>query len=157
MAAPKAPRLRWPGDARVALWVCPNVLHYEFMPPADPWIEAWARMRAPEVMMYGRQEFAHRMGFWHMLEAIDRHGIRCTAVLNAQALIHQPSIRDAMVERSWAFLGHGINNTQFLHGLSVQEERAYYQRMREIVHERSGVTLQGTGGPGPQSASEDTP
>ena len=26
------PHLRWPGGARVALWVVPNIEHYEFMP-----------------------------------------------------------------------------------------------------------------------------
>ena len=35
------PVLRWPNGARVALWVVPNVEHYEFLPPVgakrDPW------------------------------------------------------------------------------------------------------------------------
>jgi allantoinase len=154
---PAMPPVRWPGGARVALWVCPNVLHYEFMPPADPWIKAWARMPAPDVMMYGRQDFANRVGFWRMLELVDRYGIRCTAVLNAQALRMNPSIRDAMVERRWDYLGHGINNTRFVHGLAEADEAAYYERMREIVHEETGVAMRGTGGPGPQAATENTP
>jgi len=29
-AAPDRPPLRWPGGARVALWVAPNIEHYEF-------------------------------------------------------------------------------------------------------------------------------
>jgi peptidoglycan/xylan/chitin deacetylase (PgdA/CDA1 family) len=151
------PPLRWPGGARVALWVCPNVLHYEYMPPADPWINAWARMPAPDVMMYGRQDFANRVGFWRMLEAIDRFDIRCTAVLNAEALGKNPSIRDAMVEREWAYLGHGINNTRFVHGMSAQDEAAYYRRMVDMVYAETGVRMQGTGGPGPQTSTENTP
>ncbi|NYT69189.1 polysaccharide deacetylase [Pusillimonas noertemannii] len=139
------------------MWICPNVLHYEYLPPENAWINAWARVPAPDVMMYGRQDFANRVGFWRMLEAVDRHGMRCTAVLNAEALIQNPSIRDAMVERDWDYLGHGINNTRFVHGLAGTEEAAYYRRMRQIVHEQTGKTLKGTGGPGPQAATENTP
>ena len=156
-SAPALPRISWPNAARVALWVCPNVLHYEFNPPPDPWINAWARMTSPDVMMYGRQDFANRVGFWRMLKAIDQYGIRCTAVLNADALRMNPSIRDAMVERNWAYVGHGINNTRFVHGLSPSAEADYYRRMVEIVHEQTGVVMRGTGGPGPQSATENTP
>ena len=112
--------------------------------------------RSPDVMMYGRQDFANRVGFWRMLEAIDRHDIRCTAVLNAEALAQNPSIRDAMVERRWAYLGHGINNTRFVHGMSGAEESAYYERMAQIVLDQTGTPLRGTGGPGPQACTENT-
>jgi allantoinase len=156
-ASPELPPIRWPGGARVALWVCPNVLHYEYLPPADPWIQAWARTPAPDVMMYGRQDFANRVGFWRVLDAIDRYQIRCTAVVNAQALLHNPSIRDATVERGWCYLGHGICNTRFVHGMAADEEEAYYERMVGMVHEATGVRMRGTGGPGPQSATENTP
>ncbi|MGE4335935.1 MAG: hypothetical protein AB7E55_08175 [Pigmentiphaga sp.] len=156
-AAPELPPLRWPDGARVALWVCPNVLHYEFLPPEDSWIQSWARMPAPDVMMYGRQDFAHRVGFWRVLEAIDRYDMRCTAVLNAEALRRQPSVRDAMVERRWAYLGHGISNTRFVHGLTPDEETAYFRRMLDMVYDATGTVMRGTGGPGPQSSTEDTP
>ena len=155
--SPSAPTVTWPGGARVALWVCPNVLHYEYHPPQDPWINAWARMPAPDVMMYGRQDFANRVGFWRMLELIDRYDMRCTAVLNAQALSENPSIRDAMVERNWAYLGHGINNTRFVHGMEEAEESAYYERMVQMVFDATGSRLMGTGGPGPQASTENTP
>ena len=35
------PRLVWPGGARLAIWVVPNVEHYEYLPAQtrvrDPW------------------------------------------------------------------------------------------------------------------------
>ena len=30
------PRLRWPGDARVAFWVIPTVEYYQYTSPAAP-------------------------------------------------------------------------------------------------------------------------
>ena len=114
-------------------------------------------MPAPDVMMYGRQDFANRVGFWRMLESIDRYGMRCTAVLNAEALIHNPDIRAAMIERQWDYLGHGLNNTRFVYGMNEEQESAYYLHMRDIVHAETGHILKGTGGPGPQAATENTP
>ena len=150
------PPLFWPGNARLAVMVCPNVLYYELMPPADPWINPWARM-TPDVMMYGRQEFGSRIGFWRLLDILDKHNIPCTAVLNVAALAKFPDICKALVERKWDLLGHGMYNTRFICGLSEAKERAYYLEMLRIVRDLTGIEMKGMGGPGPQAATENTP
>jgi len=150
------PLLVWPGNARLAVMVCPNVLYYELMPPPDPWINPWARM-TPDVMMYGRQEFGSRVGFWRLLDILDKHNVPCTAVLNVAALEKFPDIRKALVERKWDLLGHGMYNTRFICGLSNDEERAYYLEMLRITRDLTGIEMKGMGGPGPQAATENTP
>jgi peptidoglycan/xylan/chitin deacetylase (PgdA/CDA1 family) len=150
------PQLVWPGNARLAVMVCPNVLYYELTPPPDPWINPWARM-TPDVMMYGRQEFGSRVGFWRLLNVLDKHNMPCTAVLNVAALAKFPDIRAAIVERKWDLLGHGMYNTRFICGLSEEEERAYYLEMLRITRELTGIEMKGMGGPGPQAATENTP
>jgi allantoinase len=150
------PQLVWPGNARLAVMVCPNVLYYELTPPPDPWINPWARM-TPDVMMYGRQEFGSRVGFWRLLNILDKHNVPCTAVLNVAALAKFPDIRAAIVERKWDLLGHGMYNTRFICGLSEEEERAYYLEMLRITRELTGIEMKGMGGPGPQAGTENTP
>ena len=150
------PPLVWPGGARIAVWLCPNVLFYELNSPADPWINAWSRM-TPDVMMYGRQEFGPRVGFWRMLDVLDKHAIPCTAVLNVAALRRYPDICDAIVQRRWDLLGHGMTNTRFICGHSENEERAHYAEMLKMVRDCTGMTMAGMGGPGPQAATESTP
>jgi allantoinase len=150
------PPITWPNKSRVAVWVCPNILYYELTPPEDPWINAWARM-TPDVMMYGRQEFGPRVGFWRLLEIFDKHAIPCTATLNVAALRRYPEICDAIVARKWDLLGHGQFNTRFICGLSEAEERAYYQELLRDVRELTGLTMSGMGGPGPQAGTENTP
>lgn len=153
---PERPRIKWPNDARIAVWVCPNVLYYEFTPPEDPWINAWSRM-TPDVMMYGRQEFGPRVGFWRLLDILDKYRVPCTATLNIAALRRYPEICNAIVERKWDILGHGQFNTRFICGLSEDDERAYYQDMLRDVRELTGLTMSGMGGPGPQAGTENTP
>ena len=111
-----------------------------------------------DVMMYGRQEFGSRVGFWRLLNILDKHNVPCTAVLNVAALAKFPDIRAAIVERKWDLLGHGMYNTRFICGLSEEEERAYYLEMLRITRElTTGIEMKGMGGPGPQAATENTP
>ena len=87
------PAIKWPNDARLM---------------------SYTRMGPPDVLMYGRQEFASRAGFWRVLEILDRFEARCTAVLNTSALRRYRDIRDAIAERKWDLLGHGMSNTSFI-------------------------------------------
>lgn len=156
-ALPDRPPIRWPGDARLALWVCPCFVFYEFVPPTNPWLNAWARTPAPDVMGYSRQEYGNRVGFWRMLEVLDKHAVKCTAVVNTQALEHFPEVTRAIVDRRWAIAGHGKVNTQFVYGYSAQEELNYYREMKSAVRRLTGVDMIGMGGAGPQAATPHTP
>jgi peptidoglycan/xylan/chitin deacetylase (PgdA/CDA1 family) len=151
------PKIRWPGEARLALWICPNILYYEYVAQPNQWLEMWTRMPQPDVLAYGRQDYGNRVGFWRMLEVLDRRRIRCTAVVNAEALRRFPEIRDAAVERDWRYLGHGINNSRFTYGFDYDAERTYYAEMRDTIEALTGVRMSGTGGPGPQASTEATP
>jgi allantoinase len=150
------PPLVWPNDARLVVMICPNILYYEFSPPFDPWIDPWARM-TPDVMMYGRQEYGARVGFWRLLDILDKYQLPCTAVLNVAALAKFPEICTAIVERKWDILGHGMYNTRFICGYTEAQERTYYLDMLRLVREQTGVQMKGMGGPGPQAATENTP
>ena len=144
----RRPRITWPGGARVALWVAPNVEFYELMPPENPLFTAWGRVsEPPDVMSYGYRDFGNRVGFWRVLEVLDRHGVRATASLNVAVLEHLPEIAEAMAAREWAFMGHGLYNTRFLYGISREEERSLYQEMQEIVERRTGRRMLGMFGP----------
>jgi peptidoglycan/xylan/chitin deacetylase (PgdA/CDA1 family) len=150
------PKLRWPDGARIALWICPCALHFEFTPPPDPWVDSWARTPPPDVLGYGRQEYGNRVGLWRLLEVLDAHKARCTMVVNAQVLERYPAIAKAIRQRGWDVLGHGIVNTRFVFGLDAAAERTYYRDMRDRVEAATGVRMAGTGGPGPQAATEST-
>ena len=63
------PVIRWPNDARVAFWVSPNVEHYEYTPPHRP--------TRPDVPHYSYRDYGNRIGFWRMVEVLDKHNIRC--------------------------------------------------------------------------------
>lgn len=150
------PLLHWPGDAKLAVLICPAILDYEFVPPENPWLNPWARTPPPDVLGYCRQEFGNRVGFWRVLKLLDKHDIRPSAVVNVDALERYPDIVAAITERRWDVLGHGISNTRFIYDYDEATERAYYKDMLDRVEALTGVRMKGMGGPGPQAGTEST-
>ena len=71
------PPIRWPNGERVALWIAPNVEHYEYMPIQDGPRDPWPRTPYPDVQQYSYRDYGNRVGFWRMLEVLDQYKIRC--------------------------------------------------------------------------------
>jgi peptidoglycan/xylan/chitin deacetylase (PgdA/CDA1 family) len=129
------PRLVWPGGARVALWVAPNVEHYEYLPAVASVRDPWPRTPHPDVLNYGIRDYGNRVGFWRLLEVLDRHRIRCTVSLNYAVLEMYPEIHAAMQVRQWEYMSHGLFNTRYHWNLSADEERAEIAQC-VALHER---------------------
>lgn len=150
------PPIRWPDGARLALWVAPNVEHYEYTPPFDGNRNPWPRTPYPDVQQYSYRDYGNRVGFWRMLEVLDAYQTQCTVSLNLAVLEHFPEIRDAMVERDWDYMSHGIYNTRYLNTCSQEEERAFYADCVETLKRHTGKDLKGMLGPA-ISATDYTP
>lgn len=150
------PPVRWPNGARVAVWIAPNIEHYEYLPNYDGLRDPWPRMPYPDVRDYSYYDYGNRVGFWRMLEVLDKHDIRCTASLNLAVLEHYPEVRDAMVQRQWEFMSHGIYNTSYLNSLSEDEERKFYEDCKSTLKQYTGKDLKGMLGPA-MSGTDRTP
>ena len=150
------PRIKWPNDARVAFWVSPNIEHYEYLPDFDGLRDPWPRMPYPDVQQYSYCDYGNRVGFWRMLEPLDKHNIRCTVSLNLAVLEHYPEVAEAMVKRDWDFMSHGIYNTRYLNTYSEDMERDFYKDNIETLKRHTGKQLKGMLGPA-LSGSEITP
>lgn len=141
------PRIRWPNDARVALWIAPNVEHYEFLPPRDPQRNTWTRSPHPDVQGYGYRDYGNRVGFWRMAEVLDRFGVVATASTNLAVFDHYPEVGAAMVERGWEIMSHGIYNTRYISSIDETAERAFYIECIEALRSHTGQQLRGMLGP----------
>lgn len=138
--------IRWPGDARVAVWVVPNVEHYEYGPPVGAF-PAYPRTPAPDVRRYAYHDFGNRVGFWRMTEVLDRWEIPCTVSLNVGVLDLYPEIAAAIGERPWDLMSHGLYNTRFLTGLDADAEVAFLEHCNEVLRRHTGRGFDGMLGP----------
>jgi allantoinase len=73
------PVIRWPGSARVAFWVAPNMEFFEYMPESRP--------TQPDIPLYARMDYGNRVGFWRMLDVLNRHKVRACCCLTNQSVI----------------------------------------------------------------------
>jgi allantoinase len=150
------PAITWPGKARVALWIAPNIEHYEYMPTFDGKRNPWPRTPYPDVQGYSHFDYGNRVGIWRFFELFDRLRIRCTVSLSLSVLWHFPDIARAMIERNWDFMSHGFYNTQYLSALDEAQERAYLVDNIETFRKHTGQNLKGFFGPS-SSSTERTP
>lgn len=137
------PRLTWPGGARLAVWVVPNIEHYEYLPAKTRVRDPWPRQPHPDVLNYGIRDYGNRVGFWRTLEVLDRHEVRCTASLSLAVLEMYPEIVEAMEARRWEYMSHGLYNTRYHWNYGEQEERAAIAECVEIHRRRTGRRLRG--------------
>jgi allantoinase len=138
--------IRWPGGERVAVWVVPNVEHYEYLPP--PSVEdPYPRTPHPDVRKYSYNDYANRVGFWRLLEVFDRHDVACTVSLNVGVLDHFPEVAAEMLRRGWDWMSHGTYNTRYVTGMSEDEERDLYAVCNRVLERHTGSRFKGMLGP----------
>ena len=150
------PIIKWPNNARVAFWVAPNIEHYEYMPPLDGVRDPWPRTPHPDVQQYSTHEFGTRVGFWRLLEILDRYNIKCSTTLSIGVLEHFPEIAEAMLKRDWIFVNHGFYNTRYVTTYSEEQEREFYKDNIDTLKRLTGKQLKGMLGPA-ISGTERTP
>jgi len=141
------PHIAWPGNARVALWIAPNVEHYEYLPVFDGHRNPWPRTPYPDVQGYSHFDYGNRVGFWPMLQLLDRYHIPPTVSLSLSVLHRYPEIARAMLDRNWDFMSHGRYNTEYINTLSEDEERQFLLDNIDIFQTYVGKPLRGFFGP----------
>lgn len=131
------PPVKWPGGARVAVWVVPNIEHFHLeLGPG-----------APDVRNHGRRDYGNRVGVWRLMETLERHGVRGTVALNGEVVKRYPRIMEECARLKWELMGHGMTNSQMLSGMSAEDERAVIAATRDAV-ESCGQKMRGWLGPG---------
>ncbi len=112
------PRITWPGNARLALWVSPNI---EFFPLNEP--VPFGNGISPDVLAWSQRDYGGRVGVYRVMNVLDKHGIRATVALNADVCDEYPEIIAEAMKRDWELMGHGETNSHMLDGLQEGERR----------------------------------
>jgi allantoinase len=139
--------LKLPGGARVAVWVIVNVEEWDIdqamprtvlTPPAGG-------SPMPDIPNWAWHEYGNRVGFWRLLEVLDRHEIRAVLAVNGTAIDAYAPITKAAVERKWEFIGHGYTQRNMQ---KVENEREDIAKTSKAIAEATGRAPRGWLGPG---------
>jgi len=139
--------IHWPGGARVAVYIGLNIEHFSADRPSTSIWPGTADLR-PDALNYGWRDYGARVGIWRTIEALDRHGIRPSVLLNSAVIEPHPQIVTAGVERDWVWLAHGQTNSILHTGFTVDEERRILAEITGDIADATGRRPLGWMGPG---------
>ena len=135
------PKLTWPNDARVALWVNPNIEFFgldDVMPGVVNERVPREHAKIPNVRNWSLRDYGNRVGVWRVIEVLSRYGIRASAALNSEVCDHHPEIVDAVMKLDWELIGHNQTNALRLNEMAPEAERAAIRATLDRIAAASG-------------------
>jgi allantoinase len=122
----RRPKLTWPGGARVALWVNPNIEFFgldDVMPSNLNERVPREHAKIPNVRNWAVRDYGNRVGIWRIMEVLTRYGIRASAALNSEVCDHHPEIIEEAGRLGWELIGHNQTNALRLTEMDEAQER----------------------------------
>jgi allantoinase len=114
----RRPRLAWPGGARVALWVVPNIEFFSLETRPG----GLAPGKIPDIPIWAMRDYGNRVGVFRLMEVLDRYGVRATVALNSDICVHHPEIIEEGEKRGWEWMGHNQSNSRRLNEVPAEGE-----------------------------------
>lgn len=101
--------LKLPRGQRVAVIPFINIEHFPATIAGTALTSATTSL-TPDPLNYGWRDYGMRVGLWRMMGLLDTFGMRATVCLNSEVIREYPRIIEEGEKRSWAWMGHGVNN-----------------------------------------------
>ena len=147
------PRLRWPGNARLALCAIVALEHIEWTPPPGsvqaPNLYAHLAINRPipEFWLVSHREYGHRIGIFRLLAVLEKHGIRPTIAIDAMTARNYPYLVRHCVQRGYELIAHGVSASRMITSrMSEDEERAHIAESIAALREVTGRVPAGWAG-----------
>lgn len=131
----------------MAFYLGLNIEHFYADRPSTSLNEGTANL-VPDPLNYGWRDYGARVGIWRVIEALDRQGIRASALVNSDVCERYPQIIDAGNARGWAWVAHGRTNSTLHTEMEPDEERAVLADIVETIEAVTGQRPRGWLGPG---------
>ncbi|MDP3519257.1 MAG: polysaccharide deacetylase family protein [Hydrogenophaga sp.] len=142
---PRRTPVRWPGGARIALWVVPALEWFPLDMKGQPFKPPGAMQTAyPDLRHYTLRDYGNRVGIFRIMQALERHGIPATAAVNAAVAVRYPALIEACVQRGWEIIANGLDMDHLHHGgLDHEQERAWIAQTLDILQRATGQKVRG--------------
>jgi allantoinase len=142
---PARQKVRWPGDAKIALWLIPALEWFPLDMAGKPFKPPGALVTSyPDLRHYTLRDYGNRVGIFRVMQALDMFGLRASVAVNAAVAVRYPSLLQACVERGWEVIANGLD-MDHLHyqGLAEDAERKLITDSLAILRQASGQKVRG--------------
>lgn len=140
-APPSGAAWRWPGGARLAVWVIPNIEMFDKKYPV-------AGKPAGDTQAFAIREYGNRRGLSRIRRLLEQYEIRATVALNSRVAEVNPSLIRELSREGWEMMGHGDVNNRRLDSYPVEEEGEAIRRGLERIAAATGLQPKGWLSPG---------
>ncbi len=149
------PRLSLPDGQLVAVWPVVNVEHWliDNPMPRQVLVAPTGAQLLPDLPNWAWHEYGMRAGFWRLLDAFERRGIRPTLSINGSVCTAYPRVAKAAHEAGWEFMGHGFVQVPTHR---VEDQRGMIRQTVDAIAALTGKPPGGWLGPG-LTETLDTP
>jgi len=147
--------LRLAGNARLAVWVIVNVEEWDIREPMPRTVltPPAGGTPTPDIPNWAWHEYGNRVGFWRLLDVLDRFGVKATLAINGACIESYAPIAEAARARGWEFIGHGYTQKNMQ---KVDDERQAIRDTADAIARYTGKPPRGWLGPG-LTETWDTP
>ncbi len=137
--------VRWPGGARLALWITIDLEHFPMDMPNQPFVPTGGMLRPyPSYWDYTQRDYGNRVGIHRVIRALDRPGLTASVAANSEALRRHPALVEAFVSRRWEVVASGVDMGHLHHGgLDPATEAALVQRSVTTLRDLTGQAVTG--------------
>ena len=141
------PPLALPGGARMVVWTIVNVEEWgiERTMPRTVLTPPMGQPLKPDLPNWAWHEYGMRVGFWRLLECLERFDVAVTLAINGSVCRTYPRVAAAALEAGWEFMGHGFVQGPMHH---VDDEAAVIAETIEAIRDFAGRAPRGWESPG---------
>ena len=142
------PNILWPNGSKIAWCVYLFLEYLELDPPEgsirDPRYGGALGSHFPDYLNYSVREHGNRIGFWRILDILDKYNIKPTVPVNAMLADRYPRMVQECLDRGWEIAGHGISATQMITSdISPTQEKETIAKSLEILQKIYGKKVKG--------------
>ncbi len=129
----KRKKIQWPGGHRIALWVTLALEWFPLDMKGQPFKPPGALQTAyPDLRHYTLRDYGNRVGIFRVIKALERHGIRASAAVNAAVAARYGFLLEEVKRRDWEILGHGLD-MDHLHYEGMADEKDLIRKSLQIL------------------------
>ena len=147
----RRPPLKWPGDARVALWVNPNIEFFsldDVMPGNVNERVAREHAKVPNVRNWSLRDYGNRVGVWRRRRCCHAMAFGRAPRSTARFATTIPRSSRKRFGLGWELMGHGQTNAIRINEMDSAREREAISTAIDRIEIASGTRPVGWLGPG---------
>ncbi len=131
----------WPGGAKVAIWVCISLEYFPLTPNDKPFRAPGHMQTAyPDYRHYTAREYGTRIGFYRLLDALEKADVRASIATNSAIAERYPSIIADIVSAGHEIIAHSTDmNGTIASDLPEAEERGLIRQSLDTLERVSGT------------------